>query len=322
MKFGIRLSVILLTLSCSAAARAQYEYSGMSGADGTGTVVIQRLPQSMRLHITILSKSATTKGAVVGLKHRVDNARKKVTALGAKPESIKVEPFKIMSSADNNGNVRHMRRMMRMRMQMQQQPGQKKKEEDKPEPPKPIMMACNFIADFPLSSKQQEDLVVESKTLQDSIREAKLSGKEAAYELTDAEKKDHEEMVNAGICNDDSEQAGDPMFMFVNAVSDGDYKQALGEAFKKAQADAAMFAKAAGFELGPMRTVSRGYEQPEDIDYNELNSGSSQWAMNNYRTITAQAKTNEVREALGSAPVPVKYTVRVSVGYVLKPSTK
>lgn len=300
--------MFLSVLSISALASAQLTVGVI---DGTGTAQVERLPETMRFQIAILSKAANAKAAIAGLKQRVADARKKVAALGAKEGSIKVEPIVV----DNTSQVRCL-------AMNAQQLRNGIKPDAKPAQPLPVLVSCVLMADFPLSSKKQENLIVEVKALQESIEASKLSGKEAARQLTPAEKEIQNLDQNGDIggdITDSSSEPGDPLYAFVIRITDEEQAKVLSSAFQKAQADAKLFAKAAGVEPGALKSVAR-----------EINRGDLANTVSSYETTSGpfagmsraavdfSPDSAEVCEAVIAASAPVKYSVTVRVGYELK----
>lgn len=308
----LSIAVFLSVLSVSTLASAQLQ---LGVIEGTGTAQVERLPETMRFQIAVLSKATNAKAAIAGLKQRVENARKKVIALGAREGSIKVEPIVVDNTLQERLRAMHA---------LQQRNGIKS--DAKPALPMPVLVSCVLMADFPLSSKKQEALIVEVKALQDSIEAAKLSGKEAAKELTPAEKEvqNLDQNGDAGWdMTNSSSEPGAPLYAFVIRISDEEQAKVLSTAFQKAQADARSFAKAAGVEPGEMKSVTR-----------EINRGDLANTVASYETtsgpmaslsraaIDFSPDSAEVREAVIAASTPVKYSVTVKVGYELKRTTQ
>lgn len=311
------VAAVLITLGLSTSSRAQDETHTPSGVEGTGAVQIQRLPQKLRLRVTIFSKSATMKGALVGLKHRIETARKKVIALGAAANSIKVEPIK------NQGETSTPQGQLALIVAWQG--GNRVQAQAKPAENAPVLLTAAFMAEFPLASKEQEALLAESKTLRDSIHSANLSGKEAANELTPAEKNAEEAPAAAilpNVAENAADQTGEPTFVYVSPVSEAEYFQALGQAYRKAQADAVMFAKAAGFELGPIKSVTKAYECGSETDDSELMALFSQFTESTKKTAGTPLRIDEPLEATGSRAAPLKFTVKVGITFEVKATGK
>lgn len=265
------LLALALLLSGGAAARAQF-----GQADGTisgaGTVTISRQPERMRVQVVLQGKGGTTKEALAAVKKRGDAAQKQLVGFGAEKDSIKVENPRIMTLQNDPRQQQRMQMMMMRRMQ--QQPGGKK--EAKKKVAEPVMVSAMLTAEIKLDAKGPDDLLLASHALQEQIKEADLGGAKDAEKLSPEQEEllEEQEAEMMNLSNDNEPKPGEPVFLFVSKISEAERDKALAEAFQKAKAQAKQLAKAAGIELGNLKTLyatnasAGGYDRYGSYNYN------------------------------------------------------
>jgi uncharacterized protein YggE len=301
---------LVVALDCPGPARAQvHDESGT--VSGNGVVTISRAPETMRVQIALQGKGADLKAALAAVKTRADAARKQLTGLGADKDSIKVDGAKI--AAKNNQQQRQMMMMQRMK--------QGNKASKKPKTPDPVLVSAMLTAEWKLDSKSADDLLVAVHGLQEKIKAADLGGTKEAEKLSPEQEELLEEMEanQYQYGSDDEPKPGEPIFIFVSRISDTERDKALAEAFQKAKVQAARLAKAAGAELGELKSLSGHSTSP-----NEYNSYGryNQFAYQALQMARAQAGIDDDEgndtEALGAEPGPVKINVTVTAAFDLK----
>lgn len=308
-------ATFLAALATALPLQAQYDRLTNSAVTGTGTIEIERMPEKMRVQVAVLSKAGSLKEALANLKTRVDAARKKVVTLGAKADSIKVEPARV--SSEKTDRQKQMEAMVASRMRGKGKKGGKSSKSQ------PVTVSASMTAEFPLTGKDHEALLIEAQNLQDTIKAADLAGREAATKLTAEEQELQEEMndPSTGMSYGGEEEAkpGDPMFLFVCVIPVEEREKAMAAAFKKAHADADQLAKAAGRGLGAMTYLSSNANSSSDSDDETPYAGNSAYryrmALQMMRGTGTTAKKDDTFEAIGSVPGLVKCTVVISVGY-------
>ncbi len=108
-------------------------------------------------------------------------------------------------------------------------------------------------ADWPLKAGTADDALLAGTELQDKIKAAKLFGPVASdAPKTEAEEEQEGMVIPSG---NEGPRPGEPSFTYVAKITEGDRAKAAAEAFKKASADAACLAKAAGVEIGALRQL-------------------------------------------------------------------
>jgi hypothetical protein len=256
--------------------------------------------------VAILGKGATLKDAMSSLKTRIDAAKTQVTALGAEKTSITVDSARIFEQ--QNDRQRQMEMMMAQRLR-----GGKKNTKSKVAPP--VMVSAMLTASWKLQAKDAEELLLTIHPLQEKIKSADLGGAKDAEKLTPEQEELLEEAEASGYNMYDQgnePKPGEPTFLFVSRVSEKDREQALGDAFKKAKANAALLAKSAEGALGRLKSIQDnsygGYDQDDyamNYNYNSAAYRMLQMAR------SQQARKDDGLEAIGVEPAKVKYAVNV-----------
>lgn len=289
--------------------------TGDARVQGTGTVVIERVPESLRMQVAILGKGAGLKEAVAALKKQVDSAKAQVVKLGADEASIKVEPARIFQQ--QNDRQRQMEMMMAQRMRG----GGKKNAKNKPV--QPITVASTLTATWKLKAKDAEDLLLTVHPLQEKIKSADLAGSKDAEKLSPEEEEALAEAEAAPFemyGSGEEAKPGEPEFVFVGRISEEDRAAALSEAFKKAQAEAQRLAKAADAGLGRLKSIQdTNYGGGDVEDYTTMSYNPRA-----YRLLQAargsQGKQDGPLEAIGVEPGLVRYSVNVIASFEVVPA--
>lgn len=313
------LCVLAASILCFAQpARAQYGaglfQSGGGTVSGTAIVNIKRQPETMRLQIALLAKGSNLKEALSALQERIEVARLQVGGLGATKNSITIGSPRI-ATAQNNQQRQMMERMIRQRLARSgKRPGKLPKQS------MPVTVSAELTAEWKLSGETAGELLLASHELQEKIKTADLAGLKEAQKLSPEEEELLEEaQSNFGFGSGNEAKPGDPAFLFVSKISQEDRDKALTEAFKKAKSKAARLAKAAGSELGTLRSL--GSQQTSAGDYNNYamyggyNSPAYQALQ---RAIATQAAGGELSEAIGAMADQVTYKITVTASFDLK----
>ena len=307
----LTITAILLSRGIPSSAQAPGPDEGM--VTGTGTVVLRRAPDTLRLKVEVFARGKTVKEALAALKERRAAIRAQLGALGATDESIRFADPQINSAVLDR--QRQMELMIRSRMA--QKPAARK---DAPAPP--VVVSANLTAEWPLKGEGVEEWLVVAATLEAKVKAADLPGKKDLEKPSVEDEELREEM--AGIepnadPNDPTARQGEPAFLFVSKLSDADRASALADAFARARAGAEAMARAAGATLGPLRRLQGGpqsgeqFEDPAQIqaDYlRALRGGGGQ--------VDPADEPESALEAVGASPGAVSYRVRLSAAFALK----
>ena len=319
----IILAAFTATFLWSGSARAQYPGTESGVVSGNGVVTISRQPETMRVQVAIQGKGATLKDALAAVKTRTEAAKKQVVTLGAGKDSIKVESPKITTQPSDQQQAMMQRQMQRA---MMQQMGKAKKAAKKEavKPAEPVLVAAMFTAEWKLDAKTPEDLLIAVHGLQEKVKAADLAGMKEAEKLSPEQEEMLEEMEAAQSLNyngNEGPKPGEPIFVFVSRIPETERDKAIAEAFQKAKTQASKLAKAAGTELGALKSLSSTSTSGNANDYNNYQYNSRAWRAMQMAT-RGQAGDEETdensAEALGAEPGPVKFHVTVMAAFDLK----
>jgi hypothetical protein len=213
---------------------------------GRGTVVIERLPDVLRVEVPLLAKGRDYRDALMQLTARRARAENWLVGLGASPGTITVADPAIIpaqfivrtapeTSTDGLAPI------------------------DPPATgtaPRPAgrarhaapAVSARLRAEIPLKTSSTDDLLIVAEDLQQRIKEADLAGMK--------ELGDDASMLNIPACGSCGSEAGAPSFIFVGRIGAEERAKARAVAFAKARAEAGQLAQAAGCELGALRSVS------------------------------------------------------------------
>jgi uncharacterized protein YggE len=306
-------SLALAAAIVVSASTLHAQYADTDGAlAGSGMVVIERAPDVMRMQVQLLATAPTIKDALTALKKRQDSATAQVLALGAAKNSVKAEPAAIAEpSGDRN---RQIQMMMRQRMQAG---GARRKTAAKTT--EPVRLSTTFTADWPFKAASHDEQLAAAHDLQQKLRALDLSGAKEASTLSAEEQELAEEAETefAVYGGEQGEDPSKPRFVFLATINEADYDKALAEAFQKATAQAERLARAAGRQLGELRSVST-FDQAQsydDSDYYNRYGSSAYNLLQRFRQ--KQTDTSELTAA-GVAPGAVKLTVTVTASYKLR----
>ncbi len=232
--------------------RAQFPMMNQSGdtapsypaISASGTATVKRLPEMLRVIITLHGRGKTVDEAVTNLQTERQSALEKIRKIGFNEEKIRFEHFSLDQTQENQR--RQMEAMIAQRMR---QTGQKK-----PEIPESITMKCMLFAERPLVGKNVEDIFKEVDVLKQQIAAANFTAKKE--NMTPEEEELVEEMGGMSIYTGESEVSDEPRFIFVSKITEEEADGAYAEAFEQARKQAGFLAKAAGLERGSVMHLS------------------------------------------------------------------
>ena len=295
------------------AASAQYVGGGSPSVSGSGTAIIERPAETLRVEIDLLAKGKDLKDALGILKQRRKAAEEQLAKLGADAKSVRFGAPQI--SAPDNDQQRQMQMMIRSRM-MQRRGGRRPADKAAVKPP--VTVTMSLIAQWPLKPAEPEGMLLAAHDLEEKIKEADLAGRKAAEELSPEEaelaeenEEDSEQMFYGG---QQQAKPGEPRFIYVAKISDEDRAKACAEAFEYAKADAARLTDAAHAKLGDLQNLSGMNESGTDPEaYQEWGNYQYQMIQRAQRQSTATGT-----EAVGPHPGTLKYHVTVTASFGLK----
>jgi hypothetical protein len=265
------------------------------------------------------------------LKAQRATAEKQLENLGAIKGSAKFGEPKLEEAFN------HSQRQMQMMLQMQHHPG--KNPADDEIKSGPVKVSQSLTVEWSLKSADTANRLLEASTLQEAIKASNLSGLKEAEEQTPEEAELAEEMQNNGIAahgfppgqiqfavpDEDYSvgvglpnvhRVGDPVFSYVAFIPDADRDKAMANAFQAAKAEASKLCKAAGIQLGALRTLRTAGSptlSPDDQTIQHV------YAVNGHVTSQLMNATSETSEAIGVTPGILKYRVGIVASFSINP---
>jgi hypothetical protein len=293
---------------------ASLSASDAPSVSGTGSAEVKQLPNILRVNVQIRVEGKDVRDALAKLKARQTTVRSAVEKLKADGPSMTFSSAAEVAPSDSN---RARMEMMRSRMT------QRGKRSAKKEPPKPaFVIGSTLTAEWPLKAADAEDLLVSGKALEDEIKAADLGGLKAseakAKSEEDEETREEDEMMRMSMqmSNEGEAKPGEPVFVYACKIPNETRAKLLADAFGKAKADAERLAKAAGRELGALRTLSANAGGGDDYD-------DPYQRQQYYRMMQGPrgGRGNEgdgPAEAIGLRPTLVVHRVSMSAAFELK----
>jgi hypothetical protein len=155
--------------------------------------------------------------------------------------------------------------------------------------------------------------------LKEKIKAADVAGTKETEKLSPEEEEALEEMQVDDFGNqNEGPKPGEPVFLFVTHISDAEREKAFGEAYQKAKTEAARVAKAAGAELGDLKSLSGHSASGNDNQgYTNYNSRAYR-AFQMARMAAGNSDDENSTEAIGGDPGHVKFNVTVMASFDLK----
>jgi hypothetical protein len=287
-------------------SRGQYG-AAADAITGTGTAVIKKTPEVMRMQIQLSADGKSLKDALTKLSQRKEAAKKKLANLAAAEQSITFDDVRPELADPRQA----MERMMRQRM------GARTSRSPTTGPGAAgaamnVKVVVTLKAEWPLSGKSPEELLLVSHELQDKIKAADLADMKTAS-------LEEQELREEQAGNEYGQQGpapGEPAFLFVARISPDDRSKAMADAFNKAKANAHELAKAAGAHLGGLKQMS-GQASVDTSQYQQM----VQYRYMQYGQIHegyGASPDGEQGEAIGMQPGSVIMRVAVSASFGIK----
>jgi hypothetical protein len=245
-----------------------------------------------------------------GLKERCEAARTQLLALGATKDSIKIGSPRI-----DETQATYRKQMEMMMAQQMRQRGKKKKAELV----FPTVVAAQLTAEWPLSGKSVDEILILSHDLSEKIKAADLSGSKKSEKLLPEEEEVMEEseaMSNFQRYNQGNEKPGEPVFLYVSTVPAEIQEKGYADAFQKAKANAARLAKSADATLGRLLSLHK------DDSFNAFDTENVRNYGGDYAQYLAVARQSgsmrsNATEAVGPTPDKIEHRVRVAASFEL-----
>ena len=311
---GIATAFLCATIA-AAQPQAQTPAAGTGTVSATGTVLLKRKPDILRLKVDVIAHGKTMKEALASMKDRRDATRLQLGKLGATKESV------VFNDPQINLTLLAARAQMAMMIQARMAGGRAKKAGKKAAPP--VVISSHLTAEWPLKGKDTESLLLEINQLQETINAADLAGKKDLEKLggEDEEVTQELEGVAAGPDGIDPSQGqpGAAAVTLVSKLTPQERAGALADAFKKAKAQAQEIAQAAGAALGPLRQLGTAVQPGGESDPN-----SNEWQAYYYQMMQTNRggmpgrDSDSDPEAQGTHPGEVTYRLTVTAAFDIK----
>ena len=299
----IQSAIIALLVASSWAVAAEDKQ-----VTASGTATITAPPEILRVTVILKVEGKDVKDALGKLSAEKKLAKDKLAKLDAPADAMK---FTDPTMGDKPLTMQQ--RQMRMVMAMQNRGGGKKPTTG----PSNVDVATTLVCDLPLKYANADEMLIAVAEVQAKLRESfKAGGGKSAG--TPEEQEVLEEMQAAenasGGGDPSAAKPGEPSFLFVHRVTEAEQNKVLADAFAQAKQSAQRLAKAAGIELGELKTLSasRTTAGPGESDgqwtfYTPMASGPS-----------PASDSSATFEATGPQAGPVSSRVTVNAGFGLR----
>jgi uncharacterized protein YggE len=237
--------VLLIVALCATARFAAAQSFADRQVSASGTSSITALPELLRVSVVIKGDGKEVKEALAKLASEKQSAKDKLLKLGVAADAIK-----FADPAMGEKPLTPQQRQIRMMMNMRNQGGKKPATA-----PSTVSVTTTLSADVALKAASADEMLIAAADLQEKLRTA---FKGSAKAPTPEEQEVLEEMQGAEEAAGGGAEArpGEPAFLFVHVVTEAEQNKALADAFAQARRSAERLAKAAGSDLGDLKTLS------------------------------------------------------------------
>jgi uncharacterized protein YggE len=279
---------------------------------GQGSVVIERLPDLLRVDVLLVATGKDYRDALARLDARRAMAQQRLVQLGASEGTISTSEPSIVSARQA---PRTIAATPIGGLAPVEDPGSSGTHSPDAKPrPVPSAVSKRLRADLPLKSTGADELLLVAQNLQKRVRDAGLSGvKELGEDATRLE------IPGCNVCGAAAEP-GAPSFQFVARIGAEERSKALAAAFARARSQADQLARAAGCELGELRSLSGTSTVAPDlrgIMGTPFAAGVSPLAAGFDPSSAPGGSPSEELEATGIRPGKVQYRIGVNATFAL-----
>ena len=279
-------------------------------------------PERIRLQMLVRAESREAENANALLRKHQERVTKELAALGAISSSIEFTAVTVSVGTPGLDDPDIARRMARqqaaqlnqMRNNIPQLRGQiptPAPEDSSTELPQVYTATSALLAEWHLMNGLDEAAILFPSKLRTAIEEKDFKGKKLKETLDPEEQTLIQSLLGVGVYSNPSRQS-ELQMMYVGKLSDAQEEEALGIAFKKAQAQAVMLAKASGRKLGAMRSIS---SNSAALALNLPSAYSlNPYGQSGFNPMASFARKN-VREVANEDPSNLKQLVSISVTF-------
>lgn len=277
---------------------------GVISSNGMAKLVKQ--PDLMRLKIQLVVRADGMPIALEQLADLKTAARAQLGVLGADQNSIEFTPPAVTDAKSDQQKQMEMMVMQRMR-------GGSKKAKDGSKTE--LAISTTLTAEWTLKADAPEERLVEMHEIQERIKGADLAGI-ADRVMTPEEEELMEEMGSIGYMGMGAQgqtEPGQPSFVVVGRITEQEHLELLTESVAKARESAARLAKAAGSQLGELKSLSATSTSIDPSDPN----GNARFYMYQMMSGSGPDGAANPGEAVSLRPGAVTYHIRVTASFSL-----
>jgi len=278
------------------------------------------VPEKLRLQMLVKAESREAEDAIQLLKKQQERVTKELATLGAISTSIEFTTVTITVGTPGLDDPDVARRMARQQAaQMAQMrnnmPAQLRGQVQAPaseqttELPQIFTATTALAAEWQLTSGLDEEAILFPSKLKTAIDEKDFRGKKLKEILEPEEQSVIQSLLGVNIYSTTTRQP-ELLLVYAAKLSDAQEEEALSIAFKKAQANATMLAKASGRKLGAMQSISSNW-----ADFSRTYPPA--YGPNTNNPLAALVKRN-VREVANEDPSSLRQTFSVNVTFSLE----
>ena len=280
-------------------------------------------PERIRLQMLVRAESREAENANALHRKHQERVTKELAALGAISSSIEFTAVTVSVGTPGLDDPDIARRMARQQaaqlnqmrnnipQQLRGQIPTPAAEDSSTELPQVYTATSALSAEWQLMNGLDEATILFPSKLRTAIEEKDFKGKKLKETLDPEEQALIQSLLGIGVFSNPARQPEIQM-MYVGKLSDAQEEEAVGIAFKKAQAQAVMLAKASGRKLGAMRSISSNsavlaLNLPSAYSLNP-------YGQSGFNPMASFARKN-VREVANEDPSNLKQLVSISVTF-------
>jgi hypothetical protein len=273
---------------------------------GRGLSTIEKPADTMRMQVQLDVQGATLKDALDKLKTKRDQIKAGLLKAGAQDKTITFSDAVVQNANSPMDRQAAMERAMRERMGAGGAASPAATQSAKS-----VTVICIIKADWALSADSPEAVMVQANDIEGKVKAAKLLDAPKSAAAAEAA----EEAALMAAANDSGPSPTEPAFYFIARITDAEYAKATADAFAKAKDSAANLAKAAGSQLGALRTLA-GQINADSED--AMTQGDSENAYYYRQQMMERNAGIDSKEAFSAQPGKVSIPVLVEVAFALK----
>lgn len=280
----------------------------ISGQENTisvsGTSGVRRLPETIRLAVTVQARGKTVEEALSKLQSERDSTLEKIVSLGFDKERVTADDFGIDQQEENK------RRQMQMMIAQRMNQGRRKKKASAREP---VLVRCQLLAEHPISGTTAEAVLREGCEWAQKVKAANLSPETTAQTPEEAEL--IEEMHGMNFHSGEPGSGNEPRLIYISNVSEEEARKAYAEAFQHARKQGEILAAAAGVKAGALTRLSAHLAKNPSGANNPYGNYNPHFSVRQM-TGSPQSDFDGLKQLEGSATTPEAMTFAFTVDAV------